>query len=318
MIDPSALPAATAPVEHHADFVELDILRSRHQRMSIASYMRVLDSAAASEILADSEDEPLGQWMDTAAESLAESVFAELDERFNACGKDAECYPFELGADSVAARTNAADSVYTFLALLSWFGKDAGPRDLDGEKLFEEVCAMACKSYLGWPHPNVRSAVFGFPRRLAPRGFADAVDELCRALGEGRGCHKNRRLVRTQKDAKLDVVAWREFSDHREGKVILFGQCATGQDWRNKMTELPPPVDWCRYWMLDAPAVSPIRCFFVPHRIERQRWVHACLLGGIVFDRCRIAGLAQRASSELKAEWTAWSRHVLGRLREWS
>src|SRR5690606_9993303 len=162
-------------------------------------------------------------------------------------------------------------------ALLSWFGKDYGPRELDGEKLFEEDCGCAAATYLGWPSQNIKRFVFGFPRRAQPRGCKDALDALCRALGGGIGHRRGRATLPNQKDGKLDVVAWKDFDDRRGGKLITFGQCATGRDWPDKVTELPRSDDWCTLWMADRPGVFPLRCFYVPHRIDPENWFPICV-----------------------------------------
>ena len=88
-----------------------------------------------------------------------------------------------------------------------------------------------------------------------------------------------------------------------------FGQCATGSDWTDKLTQLQPEA-FCGMWMLDTPAVAPVRLFFVPFRIERRRWLDAARRGGIIFDRCRIAVHARRIGGELMSECADWTTHV--------
>jgi hypothetical protein len=313
MIAPDTFPAATASSEEHADFLELWVLRSSKRSVSAREYIAALKVASADEAIAASagDDEP--EKSTDQAEAVAEAVFLELDARRLACGGAA--YPFSITSNLLRTMEDARRSLYTFLALLSWFGKDAGPADVDAEKVFEEVCAKAAEGYLGGPSDLVRSFVFGFPRRLAPKGFAPALDKLCRAMGEGGGHRKDRDKLPDQKDGKLDLVAWREFLDRRQGKLITFGQCATGSNWESKCSELPPPHDWCTNWMADRPGVWPIRAFFVPHRIEASSWFQACVLGGLLYDRCRIASLVAGLDRGLEAQWSKWSAHVLRRIR---
>lgn len=316
MIDPNNLPAATASVESHADFLELSTLRSSERRVSVSEFMRDLDLENATEAILDSAGDVQGEEIEDQSEALAEAAFAELDERRRNCGQTTSGYPFRVTPNTIELEDDAENSLYTFLALLSWYGRQAGPTKLDGEKLFEEVCAKAAEGYLGGPSDNVSSFVFGFPRRVAPAGFASALDSLCLTMGEG-GCHrKGRPKLPDQKDAKLDVVAWREFEDRRQGKLITFGQCATGADWETKRSELPPVEDWCTNWMDDRPAVWPVRSFFVPHRVRRKDWFYTCSLGGILYDRCRIVSLASGMDPALAAQWQKWSDHVLDEIRK--
>lgn len=317
MIDFDTLPSPSESPALHADFLELSTLKSVAGNVSIYSYMRDLHLANADEVVADSVEGGCSEESnDPCCETIAEDAFAECDDRKRSCGGEPSHYPFEVHDNAIRLRNDAGQSLYTFLALLSWFGKDAGPTNSNGEKLFEELCAKAAECYLGSPHSRVKSFVFGFPRRLQPRGFAPALDKLCSELGEGQGHRGERPTLPNQKDAKLDIVAWRAFEDEREGKVITFGQCATG-DWEEKIAELPPPSQWCAHWMKDTPVVEPIRSFFVPHRIDQKVWSHKSRIGGILFDRCRIASLASGADLDLEGQCADWSRHVLQKIREY-
>jgi hypothetical protein len=318
MIDPDTVPAAGDPPEYHADFLELSVLKSADRSIFIHAYIRDLRLSSADEAAADAEEEtdPESDGRTDYSEPLAESAFDELDDRVRACGNNADCYPFEITANCVALHENAEKSLYTFLALLSWFGKDKGPPGTNGVKLFEEVCARVAAAYLGWPNPHIDWFVFGFPRQhTTPRGFKDALDALCTKLGEGQGHHTGRLKMPDEKDGKLDIVAWRDFPDRREGKLINFGQCATGRNWMGKVVELPQAVDWCTMWMANRPGVWPIRSFFVPHRVDMTNWFDTCVKGGILYDRCRIASFATVLDPALKAECEAWSQHVLQQIR---
>jgi hypothetical protein len=310
--------------EQHADWLELCALKDSDRNASLSDLLRELDvsgSFDASPSLEDTHEEEDGTLAENVSEepartegkkqyeAAADDAFLEVSERLAACGGNGT-YPFEVGENYLAVRDETEQSVYVFLLLLSTFGHDAGPAPGDGAKLFEEVSAQAAETYLGGNRVAC-SKVFGFPRRLQPKDFGPALDDLCRAMGEGVG-HRERPTSKDQKDAKLDVVAWRGFPDGRRGKLIAFGQCATGANWPDKLTELQPQ-DWCRFWMRETPATFPIRFFFVPHRIEEQTWLHTCVHGGVLFERCRIAHLAQSSPADLVARLTAWSRFVLDR-----
>ena len=78
MIDPDVLPEATAPREHHADFLELLALRSKQASVSVQEFVRDLKMANATETIADSEgydeeDEP-------DEDVVVYDTFEELDE----------------------------------------------------------------------------------------------------------------------------------------------------------------------------------------------------------------------------------------------
>lgn len=310
MIDPKHPPSPTDRPEDHADYLELMALKRRGAAVSIYEYIKDLNVASADEVIGDSDPDSAGQAFDQS-EPIAEAAFAELDDRRDACDATARHYPFDVSNDSLKRRPDGERSVYTFLALLSWYGTSMQQTELNGVQLFEDVCASAAAAYLGGPSPHVKSYVFGFPRRIAPKGFKDALDDLCKQLGEGEGHRKGRPKLPHEKDAKLDLVAWKDFHDRRQGKLITFGQCATGGDWVQKITELPATFDWCTTWMADRPGVWPLRSFFVPHRVDRTNWFDACVKGGLLLDRCRIASLSSGVDRNLQDKLAAWSSHVV-------
>lgn len=315
-------PTLTAAQESHADWLELRALQARSRTVSIREYIRDLGIAGTADGVNGEEPSSFDFNDDVMCEQKAEDAFAEIDDRVRACSGS---YPFEILDENVLQiRPGREKCVYSFMALLSRFGKDAGPPGLGGAQLFEDLCARAMETYLGGgpSRPShdtasvasVRACVFGFPRRVLPAGFADALDQLCADLGEGSP-HKGRQNLPRKKDDKLDIVAWKEFGDRRPGKLIAFGQCATGRKWREKISELPQPHKWCQNWMRELPAVDPVRSFFVPHRVEFNEWIETCLYGGLLFDRCRIAQLTIGIDKRLASDLNKWTRHVLAALR---
>lgn len=239
------------------------------------------------------------------SEILADEVYMELDDRQASCDGS---YPFSLNTNYLASDSDAVNSPYTFMLLLSMFG-NRGPADIDSTKLFEDLSSEAALSYFGGRDGLAGLFPFGAPRRNSPASFAEAVDDLCRQLGEGTGLKRQLNL-KDQQDAKLDLVVWKRFPDRRAGQLIGFGQCATGQDWKNKVSELRPDA-FCKAWMRDAPAVFPISLFFVPFRIGSPGWQVTSYNGGIIFDRCRISHHLKAAPADLLEQCGAWSKHVL-------
>ncbi len=310
------MPADAPPIsvtdssESLADWVEVKTLWDPDGNGSQVELKKSLQMSGTTDAL-DDEDESTSRveaWEDPC-EAAVEGAFSEIEDRYHACGSGGGAYPFAVSREFVARDGHTHESVYAFLLLLSRFGHSAGPKGLHGEQLFEDLCACAAEAYLGGEHSGVKSYVFGFPRRLAPSGFRPALDDLCGALGEGGGS-RERPQTASQKDAGLDIVAWRSFEDERAGKLIAFGQCATGSNWKDKLVDLQP-TDWCTLWMQDRPAVYPIRLFFVPHRVSHRDWFFRCVQGGILFDRCRIARYSFLVNEALKKRLAAWSSHVI-------
>jgi hypothetical protein len=306
-------PSATAPIESHADWLELRALLADDSNSSLTDLVRairptgtieeILEEQAGNE---DASPAELSDPGDDMSEAVADSASSELDDRQVACGG---AYPFVRGPQYLEALPDAVSSVYVFLLLLATDGVSAGPDGLSAPELFEDIAAVAVASFLGASDDEVHVYQFGFPRRRALSGFKPAINELCALLGEG-GAARDRPNQRYQKDAKLDLVAWRSFPDGRMGKLVAFGQCAAGADWMTKLSELQPRT-FMSSWMVDPLCVEPTRMFFCPFRVERDRWPTTVIASGLLFDRCRIARHCANLSDELIDKCRQFSAHVL-------
>ena len=299
------LPNIGDPREVQADWLEWSALTGSQSFVSWASYQGDLTLAGSDDAL----ETPPEQEEDDFLEDVINDVGYELRMRRIACGGKNGVYPYEPTDDGIAySSSNGNDLTYRFLLLLSLFGKDAGPHSSHPERLFEELCSIALHEYLGGTTAGLDRAVFGFPRRLLPKHFPNALDDLCTKLGEGKGS-SGRKPESDQKDAKLDLVAWRSFPDGRRGKLIGFGQCATGDDWTDKAFELQPKK-WCALWMKDCAGIDPFASLFIPHRPSEDKWLIAAHYGGVMFDRCRIACLIPNPEGEPAKEIQNWVDYV--------
>jgi hypothetical protein len=137
------------------------------------------------------------------------------------------------------------------------------------------------------------------------------INNLAKKLGEGDGFKKQHTL--SAKDSKLDLVAWKGFQDGRSSQIILFGQCAAGDNWINKLTELDPNVFWDQ-WMDRGPVSSLLRSVFMPHRVhDNDQWNKHARSARLLFDRCRVVahshlttatgGFADRLLNCCRTEW---------------
>lgn len=286
---------ATNPLEL-ADWLELYALVSADQNASRSDIERGLRRAALVEI--DDDD---------AIERTTLDTFEELEQRFQASG---EAYPFDLSNQGVVKLKSNLEEfpVYIFCLCLSYLGSDARDSLLNPRKLFEDVSCWAAKGYL-----QGKTVGFGSPRADLSSSFGEAVTELCGRIGEGKG-HREHRRLRPQDDA-LDLIAWKDFSDGRPSKLIMFGQCASGRNWENKLGELNPRA-FCGEWMQDSLiSPEPIRSFFIPHRVDRDRWEFNARKAGIFFDRCRIAFWASQANGADYRSHIAWVKAAIGKAK---
>ena len=89
--------------------------------------------------------------------------------------------------------------------------------------------------------------------------------------------------LKIYKDRKLDVVGWKKL-DSRNNKLLILMQCAAGDNWKAKTTELQPEVwrDYIRF------GCTPTRAFGFAHCIDDDLFFETGKEGGIIFDRIRL------------------------------
>jgi len=309
-VPPILAPAASADPTDLADWLELiavttlDSNSSRHDLMTAIRRSGTIDAARIADAADDARplDEAVEQEADEL-EVLADAAFAQLEIRATYLGPD---YPFTVGNGVLTANEHAVASPYVFLSALTQFGLKIPNAPESGAELFELVSADALVQHLGGA-PAVRSYDFGSPRRSTAKSFHAAIEDLCLSMGEGRGCKVAKPLTATVRDAKLDIVAWVPFGDGRSNQVSVFGQCATGRNWPGKVNELQP-VDFCRMWLQEPPAMSPLLAFFVPMHLEDDDWMAAAIgERRLLFDRLRIAKSLAGLRANLSARCAAWT-----------
>jgi hypothetical protein len=285
--------SASSSPEALTDWLELQALFTR-SATSMQDLVSLFRTGGTIDEVAGGEGFDRGS---EVAQQVAETALDTASTRARICGR---AYPFTPAQQALGPRRTARQAVYTFMLLLSTYGKDAAKECEDGAGLFEEVARHALGSYIG-----AETYRFGFPRKLKPTGFRPALDDMCLKMNEGGGS-RLRPTTKHQKDAHLDIVAWVPMPDTRFGKFLVFGQCATGWDWPSKLTELQAR-EWCEHWMLDPPPVAPMRAFMMPHMADGESWLANSRLAGVIFDRCRIAAFSQRVGRELAVRVREWN-----------
>ena len=215
-----------------------------------------------------------------------EDAFREIERRIEDSNGG---YPFEFNANgTVLYPIQGVDDVrhlaykYLLLSTRLDMNKNRTHVGINGTELLEGLAAVTARQYLG---ARAESMVFGTSED-AP-DFPAKIDILCQKLNEGGGFVARGASARRKKDDKLDVVAWTPFADRREAKLIAFGQCKTGTNWRSQVTQLQPDK-FCSKWFQSQPAVNPVRMFFISEALSSVDWRNESVDAGLLFDRCRI------------------------------
>lgn len=197
---------------------------------------------------------------------------------------------------------------YIFCLLLSYCSdKQKRVAGLKHEIMFEQLACVVARRYI-----DGKVLRFGFPRTDLPRSFTKALGCVCCKLHEwtpfaGR--------TGRQKDGGLDLLAWKPFPDGQPGKLILFGHCASGSDWDEKINELQPH-DFCSSW-LGGDRSPIVKTFFIPHRLEAEDFDRRAVSAKLFFDRCRMALYADTAEFANAAQNAIpWCQAVMSRLEQ--
>ena len=160
--------------------------------------------------------------------------------------------------------------------------------------LFEKVVEAICPALLpGWST---------YRAGWSPNNTKDiltTIRELCSRLFTKGATDPYEYISPESKDAGLDIVCYRSFQDEREAAPMLFLQCASGKNWREKVAT-PNPKVWAR--LLDS-AVEPGTGIAAPFVIEAAELKRAALPGQVVvFDRLRMLSAAKEHGAPLADE----------------
>ena len=239
-------------------------------------------------------------------DTICTDCMTELHRRVAATREN---YPFIFSGTLLRTRGDwRYYTPYIFCLLLSYC--DEGTKRIKGlkhETMFEELACLAARNYIGGE--VVR---FGAPRKELPSGFLDALTIVCGKVNEWTPVTGK---TLSRKDGGLDLVAWKQFPDEQIGKIILFGHCASGADWNDKINELQPN-DFCTLW-LGGDRSPIVKSFFIPHRLSPEVFADRAVSAKLFFDRCRIAHWVPSGEFVARAgeSCVQWSQQVLARVK---
>lgn len=275
------------------DWLEGSLLFTGYGRLSLSDIKDVL------------MEEHLYEDQDKASEFLGD-VWRDLDRRKSALGKS---YPIQIENLKLVRQATWRQSLaYSFCLLLSYteryrrwarnFGADFTEQGL----LFEQITAEALRHELGgW---NIHST--GWSRANAV-GLRTIVEEVRALLGEEGGKIEKFPKYKVAKDAGLDVVVSRPFSDNRIGIPLYLVQCASGDNWETKRNE--PNLNVWRT-LIDF-AVGPKKALAIPFALpDDEFWMSCRHMDGMLIDRMRLLSGGRRqpnwVSGNVKQRVIAW------------
>ena len=289
-------PSAHASEHELADYAELICWRQGST-----------SSTALSRLLGRLEDNDYSDGVpeEETTDTDVEESYTEIEQRVIACR---DGYPFKIMKPGYTLQANQEGEnhkhlIYKYLLLATRLHMDNNRchADIDGALLLEELAAEVAREYLG-----VRAESLVFGTAAGETGFREKIDELCKQMKEGSGFVSRVRTPPREQDGKLDVVGWKHFTDDLPGKLIVFGQCKTGTNYKSTLTQLQPD-SFCRKWLQSPLVITPVRMFFVSEALPRGDWYNVSSDAGLLFDRCRIVDFCDNISTDVLEKVRAWT-----------
>ena len=254
-------------------------------------------------------EEQIYQGQDFAYE-MATNIWNELIKRHQAIGRQS---PFIFKQKHISFASSWENfiglsfPVYLSLRSLypSWSNKFTGSYSEQGA-LFERFTKDAFISlFPGW-----KSELIGWSPN-SPRNISEVATSVAGHLGESTG-NIEKWTSKDLKDAGLDLLCFRPFNDSKASFPSFLLQCASGDNWDEKL-HTPDLKVWRK--LVDF-SVEPKKGFAFPFCLSDQDYRRrSVIVDGLFLDRYRLLPNADEPDSwiscELKRDITDWiSRNV--------
>ena len=273
-----------------ADQVEFDAFRGGAAIADSGVYSEQV-AGVHEELVAETNAQESELWnlVDLAVDDSVGHVHEEIQRRVNVLE---DAYPFELhGSELIYAERQS--KIYEFLLSVSLSPSLSSGKYVGLARTFERISARLVASYFG---RNARSMHIGFPRD-DQLSFEEAAERLHQDTGEWFWGPEDGLDPAQVKDGDCDFVVWLEPSDRREiGQLFVLGQCACGNNWRDKLDELK--VEVIGKWFNPLSTVRPVTSFATPRHVADDLLRESSRRAGLFFDRARLALIAQAAGSD--------------------
>jgi hypothetical protein len=269
------------------------------------SILFIDDKLSSTDIVDALTEDQIYDDQDMAAEMVA-NAWTELKRRALCVGDGVS---FSISGSRITRqypswRDTPAHSFCVLLSLAKWhrewaqqFGSDYTEQGALFEYLTKETLERLFSGWIvhatGWT-------------RTRTNGLAAVVDTVASHLGESKG--KVERWTRpTAKEAGLDLLCYRPFTDKRVGVPVYLMQCASGSDWVGKL-HTPSLRIWTKVVEF---TTEPKKAFATPFAfLEDDFRINCNLVDGLLLDRYRLLSVVgseeEWVSDSLKERIIAW------------
>lgn len=248
---------------------------------------------------------------DLAEDNSSGAVLEFIEDRAERLG---DLYPFEVVGSQVRHRGQAL-GWYEFMLACS-FQKDISSRPFNRmPQIFERASSILSQGLLG---SGAGSIHVGHPRDAEIARFRQGYEKLHALTGAWPWKPDDDLPMEGPQtgDEGLDFVAWMAAGAARPGHIFLIGQCACGDQWEEKLTELQTKRIGSWTGNGEGWAVEPIRLFTTSHVLAQGYFGKVQKTSGLIMDRIRLCELErQKGSASLdafRAEMADLTRVSLG------
>lgn len=215
----------------YADYFELVSLFNRGVYITVGDMLDRFNDEGLIRQTRNSEDQAEQNDED---EIFIKEVFMLLYQRSISFEND---YPYIFSEDRIILKEDLTikQKIYVFLLLSSNLNLFSDfESDLTTE--FEKICLFALKNYL-----PAYAIVKAFGKNSEFTGYTkDKVRQLAKLMHlNTKEEYLNSTSAKGTQDLGLDVVGWLPFADEIGNYISIFGQCACGKNWHNKLCETP-------------------------------------------------------------------------------
>lgn len=247
---------------------------------------------------------------DLAEDNGTGAVLELVEDRADRLG---DLYPFALNDNQIRHKGGEL-GWYEFMLACS-VQRDISSKPFNRlPQLFERTSSLVVTRLLG---EGAEALHVGHPRDPELPTFKAGFERLNALTGEWPW--KPAEDLPTEGPANgddgLDFVAWRRAGGQRRGSIFLVGQCACGDDWHSKLTELT--VDKISMWTGGGEkwAVTPIRLFATSHVLAEGWYIKDQKAAGLLLDRVRLQELEAGTlilSDAVRSEMVQLTKLTLG------
>lgn len=211
-----------------------------------------------------------------------------------------ESYPFRL-RDNMTSLELKSDldshqKLYVYLLMASSLRHYEKRAQNHLGKGFEYISAEALKQYVG---ENAEVHIFAtIPNGRYTGNKYAKIHKLAEDTFEELSIDEHAFHQSDTGDGGLDIVGWFPFEDETPNRLLIFGQCACGDDWETKQSS----SDYNAWAGLIRLSIAPVNSIFIPYcfRDASGNWYakHEIRMS-LMIDRLRIMNLLREVESPL-------------------